>query len=758
MLGGMRLVRLAAVAAVFGWLAATAAGQRSDADEAALTATLAKFPDDGLPLLIERFVGGDDAVAVELAALGPAAHETLLGILCRHLGRRPPALLAAFGGFDASCGWALPILVAEPRAMRDQVRQELLLRLGPAAAPALDLVEDEALKQKLLAVSDGAILPGPSRPVVDPGLQDGLVERLRQGPSSQRWPALQALLRLGDDAAVAAAFALLELGADPECAAEAARLRRMLAYAYATRCRQGLGAHHQIDPMELGPEALRFALAPLGPGGNDAQRWATHPDPRVRRAAMLVAAETDTLPHQHWEKMLEALAAEADPQVRAWRDAADQARRQRAALVLARAVGELTAGDPHRRSNALREVQMVDLRDAPPGMVDALLAVAAGSDSSEASSAGYLLQRLPEPERWFTAELLAGAKGKVRTVLLDAASRGVQPPAVTAVLLGMTAEGEQERQALEQALRGAKADVLLRVARDVLRDPARRDRALRNLTLLRWTHLRQPVLAPLAAELAPLLAGLPPAGQLDLLELSADVPADAAVLTALLGAPTPELRLRAVRAWSVRREATPVVGALVVPLLDDADPSVASEAAWLLGRVTTDKQAAADALLARYHRDRVDVARLAALAGALGVLGEPSAVPALEAALQDPRPKVKQAAAQALLAKGQTHAGALAAFQELFVDPDPEVRRDAVYHAAGSVESAERVYDLAVKLLDDTHDMTAGGAARLMSIVPSRKEQSLPLLQALIVKWGRESWAAQHAQRAIERLSKGAAR
>jgi hypothetical protein len=103
---------------------------------------LAAFADDGLPALVERLTDADPAMsrdaAIELAALGAPAHEVLLGVWLRRSGPRPAGLATAFGEFDAGCGWALPVLIGDPRQLADPLCRDLLQRLGAAALPAID--------------------------------------------------------------------------------------------------------------------------------------------------------------------------------------------------------------------------------------------------------------------------------------------------------------------------------------------------------------------------------------------------------------------------------------------------------------------------------------------------------------------------------------------------------------------------------------------------------------------------------------------
>ena len=115
------------------------------------------------------------------------------------------------------------------------------------------------------------------RPRVLPELVPALLERLRAGPSSARWPALQALLAAGDEAVVEAVLVLadLELGD----LADAANLRAAVRCVYGARCLPGTQPLDGISAATVPAERRRLALA--GSFYLQAARGRGHPRSRV---------------------------------------------------------------------------------------------------------------------------------------------------------------------------------------------------------------------------------------------------------------------------------------------------------------------------------------------------------------------------------------------------------------------------------------------------------------------------------------------
>lgn len=107
-----------------------------------------------------------------------------------------------------------------------------------------------------------------------------------------------------------------------------------------------------------------------------------------------------------------------------------------------------------------------------------------------------------------------------------------------------------------------------------------------------------------------------------------------------LADPHPTVRRRACRIAAT----LPAGSCALVPLLDDADPSVVAEAAWALGERGDRSAVSALALVATGHPD--PLCREAAVA-ALGAIGDPAGLPAILAACND-KPAVRRRAVLAL--------------------------------------------------------------------------------------------------------------
>jgi HEAT repeat protein len=144
---------------------------------------------------------------------------------------------------------------------------------------------------------------------------------------------------------------------------------------------------------------------------------------------------------------------------------------------------------------------------------------------------------------------------------------------------------------------------------------------------------------------------------------------DAADLRAALGDNDPSVRRRACElAAAVARADVDVL-----PLLDDADSTVAEMAAWTLGEQGRDDGAALGALIAMAGGHDDALCREAAVA-ALGAIGHPDGLPAILAATTD-KPAVRRRAVLALAPFDGPEVDA--ALQRALADRDWQVRQAA---------------------------------------------------------------------------------
>jgi HEAT repeat protein len=142
---------------------------------------------------------------------------------------------------------------------------------------------------------------------------------------------------------------------------------------------------------------------------------------------------------------------------------------------------------------------------------------------------------------------------------------------------------------------------------------------------------------------------------------------DAADLRAALGDVDASVRRRACELAAARADVD------VLPLLDDADSTVAEMAAWTLGEQGRDDGAALGALIAMAGGHDDALCREAAVA-ALGAIGHPDGLPAILAATAD-KPAVRRRAVLALAPFDGPEVDA--ALQRALADRDWQVRQAA---------------------------------------------------------------------------------
>lgn len=212
-----------------------------------LAAVLRSFPDDGLCKHLEAAPTSKGAAAAKaLGKLGPRAHEVAFGTLRGSHQPLPNHFLDAFTDLEATASWSVPLLVEciQYRPATAPMAMQVLRKLGNAAQPALrealagsrmapQALEDLNALLRTLKPPAALQRAAPVAPV-DPGLATQLLDVL-DGQPAQAWPALQALLRIGDEAALSAALRLCEQLQNPARAADSKRLLDALHATYRAR-------------------------------------------------------------------------------------------------------------------------------------------------------------------------------------------------------------------------------------------------------------------------------------------------------------------------------------------------------------------------------------------------------------------------------------------------------------------------------------------------------------------------------------------
>ena len=716
--------------------------------QGALDATLAQFPDDRLPALLGRLAARDAAAASGLAALGRSAHEALLGAVLDPMFPKNVGLLQAFGAFDARCAWALPLL-GDPEVPLTNEVQELLLRLGPAAAPLVPQLTARAqaarqghlrdFVERLTAATDGPVPasdPSP-RPRVAPDLVPALLGCLRDGPDERRWPALQALLCVGDDAATEATETLLRLSLQPGWLPRAEDLLLTLRCVYSTRCLQGRMPLQTLPPEDLPVEARRRALAGRVSDFNAVQVWQRSADAGLRRTAALVASKNGPagfpLPLPR--------STDGDATVEAAVELVRALRRRDGAAAARDALPRLRVDDLGESLDAMHTLARHDLRDAPEELWTIVLGIGTEPVVTSGSPRDPLLVQ-------------TRSRRDAALRLLDAAVAAEPvPDALVANLprLAATESGERrvrtllehvELRALEQQLRAASED------------PVALAPWLAALRMAGQPLQRRPELDALVTALAPLVPDLPPAAQLDWLELDRRTAVSDAVWRALLGDSDVAIRRRATElAWR-GLHLRPFPPDLVLPLLHDPDPAVARNTAFLLAQCKTGRERAVDALVAAFPTADAELQQwiVFALWGQREVAAPARAT--IDAAFASGHPKVRVHAAMLRLFFDRDDATAFAELQALVRHADVGVRQHALYQAGNDQAIATRLVDAAIAALDHPDEQVAYAAARLLGNAPQARDRSLPALRASLDRTSSGSLAAQRIQQAITNLER----
>ncbi len=737
MLGPVRRV----ASLVFCACAALGAQQRPD-----LEATLAQFPDNSLPTLLGRLVEKNHAAAAELRKLGPAAHEALLGAVLDPL-FHGAGLMLAFGEFDARCGWALPLL-GDPEVSLSNEVQDLLLRLGPAAAPLVPELRARAtaprqghlrgFAEKLAAATDGPVPEGapPKRPEVAHELVPALLECLGKGPDERRWPALQALLCVDDDAATAATEALLELSLLPEWQRRAEDLLLTLRCIYSTRCLQGMMPLRMLPSDDLPAEARRRALAGRLVDTQAIQVWQTAADASLRRTAVLAGVQLRA--RQGGFPMPLPDALDADTTVQHTIELVHKLRRRDGAVAARAALAELRSQDQGKILSTLQTLAWQDLRDAPEELWPALVDLATQPEAQGGSLQDRLLRSTQS-----TRDVASSA-------LYSAMRRGM-PVALVALMPRMVTLPHGD-QYLREALAHVDLTVLEAHLRAASEAPAQLASWLAMLRKAGQPMQRRDGLDALVTALAPCLPDLPAAAQLDWLELDRKTPVPEQIWNTLLSNADVTIRRRATEAARRGFHQRPFSLELALPLLADPDPEVARNAAFLLAHCKTGRERAVEALVTAFPEANAELQEW--IVYALWAQREVAA-PAratIDAAFVSEHPKVRVHAGMLRLHFDRDDAAAFAMLQQMLTHEDHTVRQHAFFQVANDQAVALRCIDAAIAALDDADQEVGYAAARLLGNVPQAKDRSLPALRALLERAPHNSMVAQRARSAITRL------
>ncbi|MCA8963712.1 MAG: hypothetical protein H6838_13935 [Planctomycetes bacterium] len=711
-----------------------------------LEATLAQFPDNDLPTLLGLLADKAPTAAEGLRKLGPAAHEALLGAVLDPYFPRA-GLLQAFGEFDAHCGWALPLL-GDPEVSLTNEVQDLLLRLGPAAAPLVPELNARAadpkstylrpFAEKLAAATDGPVPDSAprKRSTVARELVPALLGCLGKGPDARRWPALQALLCLDDDVATSATEALLELSLQPESQRRAEDLLLSLRCIYSTRCLQGMMPLRTLPADDLPAEARRRALAGRVLDTSAIQVWQASADAELRRTAVL--AQLQVRSRQRGFPMPLPDAPDADVTVQHTIELVRGLRRRDGAVAASAALPELRSQDQGRILSALQTLAGQDLRDAPDELWSILVDLATQPEVQGGSLQEHLLRNTQSTRR-------------AASTVLHSALRGGSPASLVDLMPRLTALPNSE-QYLREALEHIDLTVLEAHLRAASEDPAQLASWLAMLRKAGQPMQRREGLDALVTALAPCLPDLPAAAQVDWLELDRKTPVPEAVWRALFSTPDVAVRRRAAEiAWRSFHQ-RPFSLDLALPLLGDQDPEVARNGVFLLAHTKSDRERAVTALAAAFPDANAELKQWIVY----GLWAQREfATPArktIDAAFASEHPRVRVHAAMLRLHFDRDDAAAFAALQQLLTHEDRAVRQHAFMHAANDQAVALRCIDLAITALDDSDQEVGYAAARLLGNLPQAKDRALPALRALVERAPHNSLVAQRARSAITRL------
>jgi hypothetical protein len=723
------------------WFLLVAGSPTASAQQPAdpLAAVLAQFPDNGLPALIADFERAcqsppaphDPLVFQRLAQLGPAAHEALLGCALSSYGE-DRGLASAFGDFDARAAWALPLLLEESNLTKP-LTQELLVQLGPAAMPALPTLQALAqgqhkyLKTAIERIAKASDQPVPlavarPQPHVDAQQIPALLERLRNGPEEQRWPALQALLLAGDAAAASAAEVILTLELDVRTLQTSQDLAAALRCTYGARCLQGRQPQEGLLESELPAELLRLSLAGRLDRLQSVQSWFQSTNAAVRRDLVL-GLLLATNPQMHFG-MLPTQDDEAT--VRQRIDLLQRVRRTRGARTVEELLPALVAApSTAEREELLKDLRSLDLRDAPAALWPIVFECAT---------------KLPRAQQ--TASSLLYTIARQQAGLPDAVLR----------LLPQLGSGQDHAQLRRELLNATNAEAIVAYVRTVSERP---DDLAVWLTILNAANRERgsQIVALLGSSLAAEIALLPATGKLAWLELDRSADVDDAIWQELLTDPDPASRLKAIRAARWRDRTHPLPLDLLLICLRDEDLSVATITSYMVGADQRDPQRVTRAIAARFDTASDDL-RFHLLLALRQQREQLAAVRSLiDSAFANASWRLQLPAALLLLDVEPEHGPAFAALVRLQAHSDPEARQQALRQVANTPALAARCVDRAIECLKDPNDQVQTAAIRLLGAVPAAKERTLPLLRQLRERRPNDM-AGQVAAHAIETLER----
>jgi hypothetical protein len=658
------------------------------------------------------------------------------------------AMLPAFASFDARAAWALPLLM-HPANLVDPTVQELLVRLGPAATPAVTVLRHlpspqretfAPLVERLLRASDAPpAQPFVSRPRVAAQHVPALLERLRAGPAASRWPALQALLATNDKAVVDAVWVLAELEFDAATFRQGTTLRAAVRCVYGARRLPGMqpladvrGDDHLVEFRRV---ALAGALCHVQISSGNGK-----PDPNVQALQFLRDVQLRQMVANPPTGPSSLVAPEgSSPWLGNLRIALKRVAqvdgRSRAELAAAMLVPGAAAATVQ---SALHDLRGVDLSDAPDEFWQRLMAHASAEDRAAPGESKFA--------SWYLSNLRF-APGSVPHGLV---SRLVD--------LGMPDENADTHHLRRQLVDLVGGDALAAESRRI---------ATTGGELAGWLTFLAGSNSNAARKCAQILgesftqrvAPLPPMAQVAWFRIGGTKDLPAAVWAAVLGDPDVAVRRRAITAASRSAFERECPAATFGPSLRDEDDEVATQAAQLLGRNRKEPVAAVALLV-----DHCDGARpgvRAAIVRSLGWQKDHAAVAArqvVDAAFTADDWRVRLQASVVLLVFEPTHSAAWTTFAGYLDDARTEVVNQAWTEAGNRRELAERCVDLALARLErpGVVDSTIGySIVRVLGAAPSARERTLPVLQDLVQRLPQSS-AGQRATGAIESLQRAA--
>ncbi len=687
--------------------------------------------------------GKGQAAAKALGRLGVKAHEAAFGAL-RSNQELPAHFLDAFTALEATAAWSVPVLVERLQSGSSNrcnalLAVQVLRKMGPAAGSAVPALR-AALKQGALAPQvqqEVAALLGTLRPVDPPPrpplatpavsseLAPSLLELLERGRPEQAWPALQALLCLGDGIAVEAALRLTMLLQTPARAADARRLLNTLHAIYRARVSPDVDASFGIRGQPERDLAIRrYLLAHHEPLA--ILRWEDllrTGNATMRRSLALTAALRS--PRGARDPFVTWLLAHPDeippddlrPLDPAASTAAPAAARGIPGGELLRELRQL--GDPRLSAAARARLETAVIAEFPAAAVPLALAAMKVHGLHQ-----WVEQHLPKAGAASAMKPIADAfvdsDEPGRRTLLQVVARITPANAATVTFLLEQARSTDPfvSNAAAQALGELRRLDALQAALELLQQPRWRADVLDHF---RSFLPHEPVgLAPLTEQLLALVPELNEATRAQLLGLLAKPPRGGLeLLHRWLAGDESALRVATLRIYAQRTN-DPQWAATMTKLLRDPDAAVAETAALVCANAAPEQRESIFAALLELWPAASENLQ-AAMVRAFAALGETAAPvrPLLEPRLQASGWGARLAAATALLAQDVTHAAALAEYRALLRADDAYTRRAALNglqtHPAIAVALGAEV----VAALDDADPLVVREALYVCDAAPA---------------------------------------